>query len=105
MPLLGLCVNGVTEAKVVDRRAREEPRVGCGPLPDSKSQIKTLVGGGGRIQPEERPTCARLPRQASWRRHELKQALQRQVATAQRGEAGRPIQEEGTEETKAEKQE
>lgn len=48
MPLLGLCVNGVREAKVVDRRPREEPKVQCGPLPDSKSQIKSLVGVEGQ---------------------------------------------------------
>lgn len=40
--------------------------------------------------------CARVPGKASWGRCELKQALEGQVATTQRGGAGRPAQEEGT---------
>lgn len=38
----------------------------------------TNQNGGGRIQPEERSTCPRLPGEASWRRHELRQALEEQ---------------------------
>ena len=54
----------------------------------------------GRIQLEERSVCAGFPGEASWRWHELRQAL----ATAQGRGAGRPVQEGGPGQTRAEKQ-